>query len=1250
MPTESSKPTRARRIRRGVVIGLRVTALVVLGVLLILGTLLALPNVRRAGLERGLAALDEALPGDLSADVAWPALGRIEVRRLRWTIDDASVARARRMDLELRLGALIDRDAVVREFEVEAAWADVDAISQAMASKDSVPEASTSTGRAGPIEVPWLRPGSIDGLPSFALETLSLRDVTIASAETTLEVHDVSVRIDVRPGRSELAWIGVDVGTPAYGRLRGGVALAQGDSLRAQFDVWNWTPPDEEVEPLDVREGLEVVAPRDLLLRVLAGNVDVVPLSLHGVLLDGSPVALRLAAECRPDGAVRAGVDLALQAAPTWIEAFLAEADSNTADAVDRVLREWPVTGDAVRLTADVDARLRGGTVSDAHAGAALRIPDLADVDLHGLTWDGGRAVAVDSVAIRAPGVYVHATGNTDGSAVEADARADVRVSELARRLDERFGEGPWNDYPVVVHFRAKARGDLPLPDFELEAEGGSEAHPRALKLRASHQTERLVLAVDADFPGLLPLLPDSLRQLVESTTIARAGFDLDAAYDLADSSAVADLVLEVAGPDARLDFAGNFTGSPRGQLTARIEQLQAAWGGLDLGASRPIEITAVPADSTLDVSGLELTGSLGEVFVDGTVDPRRAKANARIDLDLLGLRQVLPDSLAAPLEASTLRSVQLAFDGTYDLPRRTGDATLRLDATADEGDAQVELVAGAELPERVSLQVDTLRVRWKDQTLRSASPLVADADLAASTIDLQGLDFRSSFGRLSGQARADSSSADGRIDLEVGIPRSQLVEWLPELEDTLPAADSLRTRIGITLGGTARAPRANVEGEVTLTDVDGRDLGLRLVADYGDERRVDVEADVEYGETTWFHLSGRAPFDVGLDPPEARLRTEDPLDLEVRTPVLDLGKVAEVTRSPIDLAGDLKVTFRADGAFDALELSGEVVSDRARADLPDGSWIETATSVQLSGSLRAPRVDGAVTVSSGLVLLPEVPPSRLPTQGEALLWDTAPLDSAATSTPRSVTPLDTLTLPIPDVAMRLKVPGGLRIRGHGLDVELRGELQVEVEDGVPGVGGELEAWRGRLDLLGRRFRVETGRVMFDPDQVEPDPELDIRLATTLSGTRYTVDVTGSASAPRIELGSDPMMPEGDIVSALLFGRPLDELDEGQSQLLAQRTQDIAAAYGAQVLSRRIGQRLGVDLVSIEPGTDGGAASLVLGQYLSPDVIVQYEQVLEEGAASLVRLEYTITRALRLETTASQGEHSGIEIQWQKDY
>lgn len=61
-------------------------------------------------------------------------------------------------------------------------------------------------------------------------------------------------------------------------------------------------------------------------------------------------------------------------------------------------------------------------------------------------------------------------------------------------------------------------------------------------------------------------------------------------------------------------------------------------------------------------------------------------------------------------------------------------------------------------------------------------------------------------------------------------------------------------------------------------------------------------------------------------------------------------------------------------------------------------------------------------------------------------------------------------------------------------------------------------------------------------------------------------------------------------------------------------------------------------------------ASLVVGKYLSPRVLLKYVQDLEAGQGYSVNVEYWLKGGLRLMTSTSRYNQSGMELNWSHDY
>ena len=61
-------------------------------------------------------------------------------------------------------------------------------------------------------------------------------------------------------------------------------------------------------------------------------------------------------------------------------------------------------------------------------------------------------------------------------------------------------------------------------------------------------------------------------------------------------------------------------------------------------------------------------------------------------------------------------------------------------------------------------------------------------------------------------------------------------------------------------------------------------------------------------------------------------------------------------------------------------------------------------------------------------------------------------------------------------------------------------------------------------------------------------------------------------------------------------------------------------------------------------------ASLVVGKYLSPRVLLKYVLDLEAGQGYSINVEYWLRGGLRLMTTTSRYSQSGLELNWSHDY
>lgn len=177
-------------------------------------------------------------------------------------------------------------------------------------------------------------------------------------------------------------------------------------------------------------------------------------------------------------------------------------------------------------------------------------------------------------------------------------------------------------------------------------------------------------------------------------------------------------------------------------------------------------------------------------------------------------------------------------------------------------------------------------------------------------------------------------------------------------------------------------------------------------------------------------------------------------------------------------------------------------------------------------------------------------------------------------------------------------------ILGESVEVEagdfrgrLEGDLRVEqTPELAPRGTGTITVVNGDYVIYGQQLDMERGRILFSGGPVD-NPSLDMQVARTVQ--EYDVvagaKIKGTAQAPRLELYSEPSMPDASILSYILLGQP--------------------------------------------PGTTGG--SYTLGKYLTPDLYVSYGIGLFD-AINTFNMRYKLTDKLAVEAESGSGSSADL--------
>ena len=144
------------------------------------------------------------------------------------------------------------------------------------------------------------------------------------------------------------------------------------------------------------------------------------------------------------------------------------------------------------------------------------------------------------------------------------------------------------------------------------------------------------------------------------------------------------------------------------------------------------------------------------------------------------------------------------------------------------------------------------------------------------------------------------------------------------------------------------------------------------------------------------------------------------------------------------------------------------------------------------------------------------------------------------------------------------------------------------------------------------------------------------------------VAVSGPADAPQFALTSDPVLPQDEILSRLLFKKAAGGLSPFQALQLAQAVAQLSGGAAGPDVFEQARKGLGLDSLDVSTGASGGPA-LGASRYISDRVSVGVKAG-AKPADTAVGVDFDVTRRIKLKGEAgSDGRTSlgvGAEYEW----
>lgn len=227
----------------------------------------------------------------------------------------------------------------------------------------------------------------------------------------------------------------------------------------------------------------------------------------------------------------------------------------------------------------------------------------------------------------------------------------------------------------------------------------------------------------------------------------------------------------------------------------------------------------------------------------------------------------------------------------------------------------------------------------------------------------------------------------------------------------------------------------------------------------------------------------------------------------------------------------------------------------------------------------------------------------------------------------------------------KLHVEGrnALIMRNNLGDVVASVSLTIDGPVKEPIIEGRVTATRGTLNFRNNPYEITRGLIYF-PARLGADPVLNIEAQSVIRGYRVTALIEGPLSHPTTNVGSEPALPQADVVSLILTGT-LTSTDTGTS-VLAQSGLGTAASLLTDALinapiSRATNKLFGLSRLEINPviGGTGTAptARLTAARQITKDLTVTYSTNIASDPNQVLAVEYRLSNRMSFVAQYEQG-------------
>jgi translocation and assembly module TamB len=173
------------------------------------------------------------------------------------------------------------------------------------------------------------------------------------------------------------------------------------------------------------------------------------------------------------------------------------------------------------------------------------------------------------------------------------------------------------------------------------------------------------------------------------------------------------------------------------------------------------------------------------------------------------------------------------------------------------------------------------------------------------------------------------------------------------------------------------------------------------------------------------------------------------------------------------------------------------------------------------------------------------------------------------------------------------------------------------------------------VSFQGRRFQLVRGRIEFIGG-AKIDPALDVVAQYRLPQYQVDVIVGGTAEKPSLTLTSQPRLEQADILALLVFGKPIDALNQNEQGSLQESALSITGGYVAGRIANSVSEALGLDRLGVDiRQVDFSGGRIGFGSYVGDRTFISVSQELSGEHGREVSVEYQLAPDWKIGTSTT---------------